>query len=56
MFADRLCRPDLVATERGIRRSERFPSIVCAALIPSHQGEALDVSTLTQGRLIRKIP
>ena len=51
MFADRSCCPDLVASGRGTRRSECFPPIVCAALIPSHQGKALDVLTLKQSRL-----
>ena len=54
MFADRLCRPYLVASGQGIRRSERL-SIVRAALTPSRQGEATDVLTLTQVLLIGKM-
>ena len=48
IFADRLCHVGPVASGRSIRRFSRFSTIVCAALIPSHQGEALDVSTLMQ--------
>ena len=43
MFSDRLCRADAVASERGTRRFKRFSEIVCAALMLSRQGEAVDV-------------
>ena len=46
MFILRLCRLDTVASGLSTRRFSRFSAIICAALITSHQGEALDILIL----------